>query len=206
MNKKGFITEYENELHGIWGSQRMIDYCVKKVDNVVRLDNGFLIPIDKEHIEKDFCFGYHDSRYNTDDYDRANAMAAHARTSEEYFFDENMRGFREVMNNLDDNDLYPVVSMMYYSGGDANKIKSFRFLRGWQICELFGGSCYLSEIGGKYVKDRDGHTIYILNEKDIASVKAGYELAMKNHEKRVRTYLKKYGTKHVNAWSYWLDA
>ena len=180
----------------------MVKYCLGKVDNVVKLDNGFLIPIDKRSIEKDFCFGYHDSRYDTESYDEANAMARHARESESYFFDENMKAFRSEVKAFE--EYYPVVSTMYYSGGE--KIKSVRFMRGWEICDLFGGSCYMDKIGGTYTKDATGRDVYILNDADIKKVLDGYKLAMANHEKRVRTYLKKYGTKHVNSWSYWLDA
>lgn len=203
MSKKGFIAEYEVEIRKAWSSPKMVDYCLRKTDNVVRLDNGYLIPIDKESIEKDFCFGYSLSRYDSESYDRANDMARYASESEAYFFEQNMKSFRRVMECFDEG-LYPVASRLYYSGGDM--LKSVRFYKGWEICDLFGGSCYLDEVKGKYVKDDRGNELYILNDKDIADLRAGYELAMNNHEKRVRTYLKKYGTKHVNSWSYWQDA
>ena len=54
----------------------------KKANHIVELENGDIVVIEKPTIKKDFCFGYSDSRYDTEDYDRANEMAAHARTSE----------------------------------------------------------------------------------------------------------------------------
>lgn len=202
MRKKGFIEEYEAELRKVWSSERMVKYCLGKVDNVVKLDNGYVIPIEKESIEKDFCFGYHDSAYNSDSYDEANAMACYASESESYFFEENMKKFRSTIKAFE--EYHPVAMTAYISGGEY--LKSIHFMRGWEICDLFGGSCYMDKVGGTYTRDGNGRDVYILNDEDIKKVLDGYKLAMANHEKRVRTYLKKYGTKHVNSWSYWLDA
>lgn len=200
--KKNF-EEYKAELESVWGvGNHMVDWCLKKTDNVVRLDNGWLIPIDKKNIEKDFCFGYHDSRYDTESYDEANRMADHARNSEDYFFEENMKGFRRELADFDDDRYRAVVSKLYINGGD--NLKSVNFMRDYEICDAFGGSCYMSEIDGKTVSYR-GVDRYILKKDEIEKIKGGISEAMKNHEKRVRTYLKKYGTKHVNSWSYWID-
>ena len=200
--KKNF-DDYKVALEEVWKKDsQMVDYCLKKTDNVVRLDNGWMIPIDKKNIEKSFCFGYHDSRYDTESYDDANKMADHARNSEDYFFNENMKGFRQELADFDDDNYHAVVRTMYISGGE--NIKSVQFLKGWEICDAFGGSCYMSEIGGKTINYR-GSEYYILTKDEIEKVKEGISEAMKNHEKRVRTYLKKYGTSKVRAWSYWLD-
>lgn len=205
MNK-GFIEDYEKALHGVWSDQRMIDYCMKKVDNVVKLDNGSLIAIEKESIKKNFCFGYHDSRYDTESYDEANAMARHASESESYFYDENMRSFREMMDDLNDDSLHAAISTHYIcNDASGEAIKSLTFLRGWEVCEMFVGSCYMDKVGGT-TGQLNGRDYYILNDADLEKVKVGMAQAMKNHEKRVNTYLKKYSTKHVNSWSYWLDA
>ena len=206
MNKKGFIEDYEKALHGVWSSPKMIDYCVKKVDNVVKLDNGFLIAIDKESIKKDFCFGYSLSRYDSEDFDRANEMARYAGESENYFYNENMKHFRSLYDDLTYGEYHPAVCTQYYLNDESGAvIKSLAFLKGWEVCEMFGGSCYMDKVGGTTGTAR-GREYYILTKDDIAKVVAGVELAMKNHEKRVNTYLKKYGTKHVNSWSYWQDA
>lgn len=201
--KKNF-DEYKKALENVWKKDgRMVDYCMKETDNVVRLDNGWLIPVEKEHLKKDFCFGYSLSRYDSDDYDRANEMARYASESEDYFVTENMASFRELMKDISDDDLFVGVATKYISGGE--NLKSVHFFRGWEVCDAFGGSCYLDKVSDSDIEYR-GTTYHILSDADREKVKEGVAEAMKNHEKRVNTYLKKYGTKHVNTWSYWQDA
>jgi len=80
--------------------ERMTNYCTNKVARFVRLKSGHILAIDKPRIETRFCFGYSDSRYDTEDYDRANNMAHHASTSEEYFKSENLKQLQETIDTL----------------------------------------------------------------------------------------------------------
>ena len=67
---------YRNIIDEVFDHDKhMVDYCAKKIDQLVPLDNGMFIEIEKQSIKKDFCFGYSDSPYDTEDYDRANRMA-----------------------------------------------------------------------------------------------------------------------------------
>ena len=80
---------YRKLIEQVWKDDtNMVDYCMRKVEVLSQLDNGIIFFIEKQKIEKNFCFGYSDSAYDTEDYDRANAMAFHARTSEQYFTEQ----------------------------------------------------------------------------------------------------------------------
>lgn len=73
----------------VW-NEKMTDYCTAKADVIVRMDSGDVFVIDKPRITKTFCFGYSDSPYDTEDYDRAARAAEHAYKSIDYFIQQNM--------------------------------------------------------------------------------------------------------------------
>lgn len=57
----------------VWNNdKKMLDFISKKISQVIKTSKGYLIPLDKPEIETRFCFGYSLSRYDTEDYDRAN--------------------------------------------------------------------------------------------------------------------------------------
>ena len=198
----------------------MVDYCAKKVDQLVPLDNGMFIEIEKQEIEKRFCFGYSDSPYDTEDYDRANKMAEHARTSEQYFIEENMQAFQDMLDAIDGTGKYGdgwsrfiyCLGQRYYGQEETSPFKSFMYMYAHNFLEAMGGSADLESIKGTVVRTKcftagvNADTpLYVLTDKDLADIRAGYVRAMENHRKKVMAYLKKYGLKHVHSWSYWRD-
>lgn len=199
--------------------QHMVDYCVKKVDQLVPLDNGMFIEIEKKSIEKDFCFGYSDSPYDTEDYDRANRMASHARTSEDYFIRKNMESFQDMLDCIDGVGEYgswatPIfcLGQRYYGQEEDSPFKSFIQMRVTNFLDAMGGSADLKSLKGKVVRTKQfavgvnaDTPLYVLTDKDLADIRAGYVRAMENHKKKVMAYLKRFGLKHVNSWSYWRD-
>ena len=169
----------------VWQDQRMIDHCAGKVAYIVRLTNGDIVPIDKYSINKDFCFGYSDSRYNNDDFDRANNMVSHAMKSEKYFIDQNMKEVNGIIANLDGTERtnYRVyVANAYYGQPENSKLKHWGMFNPW-----------------------DGESKTEISEADKQLIIEGYKVVRAEHEKKVRAYLKRYGTSKVNAWSYWRD-
>lgn len=191
--------------------EHMTDYCTKNAAEIAQLPNGFLIAVEKQRIKTRFCFGYSDSAYNTDDFDRANDMAHHARTSEEYFITENMKAFRRQVENMN-SDEYVMVLVTPYSGQPENSpLKSVRLLRRWDFRELAGITGTTTEYD-----DLNGTTIplcecgrvfpaYIPTDEDKTIICETYRRAMDSHEKKIRQYLKRYGLTKVETWSYWRD-
>ena len=196
------------EFAKVWKDQKMTDYCTNKVAEFEILPNGNIVTVDKRSIEKDFCFG--ESGY---DYDDAQAMAAHARKSEDYFKKQNMRYFEDCLNslaecvNLNNNGMYvlAIATRAYYSQTEDCKLSEPHWCKLTEVIDALGGSCVLEELPGTEV------TIYgipyrIATKEEIKQIRDMYERAAKNHEKRVDTYLKKYGTSKVRSWTYWRDA
>ena len=168
-------------------SEKMVKHCVDEAAAVAVLPDGGFIVIDKKPIEKDFCFG--ESGY---DYEDAQHMADHARSSAEYFKRENMRVFLGIVNDLRDAlagvGRYSLIirERQYFSQTPDC------LLRGYRFEDLF-------------VHDLpDGCRVATPEETRI--IIAAAEAAAAAHEKKVDAYLKRYGTTKVRAWTYWRDA
>lgn len=190
MTQKELKKEYERILStDVWPKRRdMVDYCVKEAAHIVELTNGDIIVIEKPRIKKDFCFGYRDSRYDTVEFDEANAAADHARSSTDYFLAENLAAIDDVIKHLEGKERSSWdfhVCIPYYNQSESSKLKKIR--------EFY----WHDENGRKYPK---------LEGEDRARVLEGYKAVRASFEKRLHTYLKRYGLSKVNSWSYWVDA
>lgn len=176
----------ENE---VWkGDQKMVDYCLKEAAHIVELTNGDIIVIEKPRIETRFCFGYSDSRYDTEDYDRANAMADHAKKSQEYFIEENMKGINQTIGQMEGTIHHSFeyrLRVKYNGQPDDSKLKS---------------------LDAYYWSDEHAKQYPEISAEDLQRVIEGYKVVKASFEKRLNTYLKRYGMSKVKSWSYWQDA
>jgi hypothetical protein len=189
-----------------WSDPGMIKYCTEKVAAVAILPRGEIITVDKQRIEKRFCFG--ESGY---DFDEAVSKAAHARKSENYFKTENMKHFREwiasLTDALDTNSSYRLTigSKEYTGQPDDCKLGYIRFEKLSDVIEACGGSCYLSELPGKELTI-NRRSCRVATPEEIKLILIAYEAAAAAHEKKVDSYLKRYGMTKVETWTYWRDA
>ena len=81
------------------GNQRMIDYICKRADEVVVLENGDMVAIEKPDIKKNFCFGY-GSWGPT--YKEALEDAQNARENYDYFMDKNLEQIDRIIREYMD--------------------------------------------------------------------------------------------------------
>lgn len=169
-------------------SAAMRKHFESTISRVVELENGYLVAICKPRIQKNFCFGYSDSRYDTEDYDRANDMAMHARTNTDYFIDQNMRQINEQIEALD--KWNPVIRTAYCDAPENSIIKTIDFMDDYHFCNI---------------REKDKAKVAPLSPADKALIIAAYEEEKKAFEKRLASYLKRYGLSKVNSWSYWQD-
>ena len=199
-----------SEFEKVWGSDsKMTDYCTNKVASYATLEDGKIIPVDKQGIEKRFCFG--ESGY---DYDDAQGMAAYARTSEDYFRKENMKNFNSWINDLEElannnskqGNYILVIHDRHYTGQSEDcKLSSIEFVKLWEVIDACGGSVSLEELPGKSVTIW-GSPRTVATKEDIERILEAYKTAAADHEKKVNSYLKRYGTSKVHTWTYWRDA
>ena len=185
-NEKVMLT---NEFKKVWHrDERMVDYCTKQTVAYATIKDK-IIPVDKASIQKNFCFGYSDSRYNTDDFDRANAMAEKAATDVKYFLKENYRDARygRIINMINSSKYTAYMIPHYTRQDDDCRIYCVNFVNVWD-------------------KDRIPENAIELTKEDLVTYKKALVEAIKLFTKRLNTYLKKYGMTKVNTWSYWQDA
>ena len=204
---------YEIYSRDVWkGDAHMSEYCVKKTAALAVLPGGELIPIEKQNIKKDFCFGYSDSRYDTEDYDRANRAAEYAAKSVDYFKEQNMQDFREVLDTLKEQseneiprDMCVIRMVPYYGQPETSPLKGLSFVRSWAVLEAHDYDCNMSELIGGEAFNLGGQCVRVPSVEELQIIISAYEEAAKDHEKKVNNYLKKYGLSKVRTWSYWQD-
>ena len=214
LTKEQKAKLYDVYNRDVWqGSEKMVNYCVNKAAQLIELESGDFIAIEKQSIKKRFCFG--ESGY---DYEDAAEMAHHAKTSESYFKRENMKEFRGWLETINDqytmhNDdavsmpssVLAIAEHCYTGQPDTSPLKGLNEFRSNEILEALGGSAYVRELPGAHF-ERWGIKYRIPTLKELDTIRAGYEIATKEHEKKVDTYLKKYGMQQVHTWTYWRDA
>ena len=203
------------EFSQVWGKDnKMTSYCVGKTSNYATLPDGKIITIDKQGIKTQFCFG--ESGY---DYDDAQAAAAHARKSEDYFKEKNMESFNRYCDDLqeaitdaaaDNLGKYAVIIGLknYYRQPDTCKLAYVSFIKWWEVIdalEAAGQACKVAEMPGKEITYR-GQLVRIATIDELNIILDAYKQARTEHEKKVNSYLKRYGLSKVHSWTYWRDA
>lgn len=193
---------YIEAVNDIWpNSPEMRDYCLKKVGYTALLPNGILFTIDKQSIDKDFCFGY-STDYSGHEASDARKQAEHARNSEDYFIRQNMKGFDGTLKDIDElnkpNGVATFAIMRRSYHGNAPQLYHFFIVHYREIENALGSldSYRPGESIGDY---------YIPTAEDLAIIREAYQTARDEHEKKVRAYLKRYGLSKVHTWTYWLD-
>lgn len=172
----------------VWkSSPDMVDFCVKKTAYIVELENGDIVDIEKPSIQKNFCFGYRLSRYDSEEYDSANDMAAHAAKSVDYFLEQNLKDINQMIERLEGKDsrIEFRIRTHYHGQPEDSKLKS---------------------INAFYWHDEEGKKFPKLEGENLQRVIEGYKEVKAAFEKRLNAYLKRYGLSKVNTWSYWQDA
>ena len=152
--------------------------------------DGDLIQIVKPSIETKFCFGYSDSPINTDDYDRANDMAHHAKNDPEYFLQKNREGLLDIIKRLSDGNYDFFVRTKYYNSPEDSRVKFVECKTPYEIM------CMNPQDMSKYKR---------LSCNDRNNLVKAYQIVLADFEKRLSTYLKKYGMSRIKTWTYWRD-
>ena len=198
------------EFEKVWGTDsKMIKYEVESTSNYAILPDGKIITIPKYKVNTRFCFG--ESGY---DYEDAQNMARHARTSESYFKAENMKkinqwisDLEEVANGISINSKYIAVIYLkaYWRQPENCNLVSLHIEKAWNIFESFNDNLSINELSGK-TTDYGGQMIRVLTVEEVKIILDTYRKARAEHEKKIDAYLKRYSTSKVHSWTYWIDA
>ena len=189
--QKNLKAQYKVLMADVWGKDsHMIEYCSKKAEVVFKTEKGFFLEIEKEDIKKNFCFGYSLSRYDTEDYDRANNMAHHAETSLNYFRAANLKHLNECIEFYSDpkNELF---FHNHYISQKNDVLKAVSTFEYWNMPK---------DIFNKEYKEYTP-----VSENDRKLIVEAYKKELELFTKRLETYIKRYGLSKVHSWSYWQD-
>ena len=171
------------ELRKVWGDRNnMINFCLSKIDILKTLPNGEIFSIDKEIIEKDFCFSHGFCGVSTtEDEKEAFRMADKAKNDINYFLKKNLRHLNDLIADIEKGgELY---SMPHYYESEKYRKIAVPYKQDLEVLK----NC-------RRITDEE-RKIY------LSAVKEEKE----KFEKRLATYLKKYGLSKVRSWTYLCD-
>lgn len=194
--QKELRVKFETALRDVWKTRKgtvdehMVKFCLGDAAVVVPLSNDRLVIIDKPRIEKDFCFGWSSCGQGST-YDECNKTHDAVRADlANYFKEQNIKGFDRQYKDYIEADRFGEFDQLntnahYNSQSEDNPLCHLNFNnREWP--ELDKGS--------KPVTAEDLHNFV----EAVKFVRAEFA-------KRIDTYLKKYGTKKLRTWTYWVD-
>ena len=187
------IDEYITALSAeVWrNDSKMLDYMRSNTARVYKTENGYLIAIKKPKIETSFCFGYGFCGVTTQE-EQADAYRReeHARTNENYFIEKNTADLRRIIKGLEDKQ-NEVITYTEYShhGGDDFCVKGFYVIENYRDREHAERLPKMEALS-----DTDRHGLI-----------QAYKQVLKDFEKRLATYLKRYGLSKLHTWTYLSD-
>ena len=187
-NYKELVEEYMNEIKKVWKDySRMIEYNRKILSSVHKLSNGGLISFDKPQIETSFCFGYH---HDSESMKNASNMSSHAQSNENYFIERNLASFDDTLKDIEkeDTNIY-IFRNQYANCNEPINIFDYYVLEYYQTQQ-------------PYYKRLN---IEVASEEDKKIIINAIKEERAKFEKRLKTYLKRYGLTKVRSWTYWLD-
>lgn len=193
------LARYLDEYNRIFGTnERMNNYLRGSIARLVELDGGELLEIEKPNIQTRFCFGHgFCGRSTDDDYLRAQNMAHHARTEESYFLKKNLSQLSDTVDKItawqeqhrmDGRPAREPFLCDHFDNSD--KIKKLTFMHPWDFDNLD--------------EERKRH-LRRPTVEELDSIKKAYETETAAFEKRLKTYLKRYGLTKLDVWTYLAD-
>lgn len=151
------------------------------LDSLIRLSNGKIVEIEKPKMQTNFCFGYGWVDPNGEEEDAADKMAEYAKKSQEYFIKKNLEQVDKLIERANN------AGYKGYLWSSGNLIYSVSFMDEYRRMTAFNGK-------GEELTEED-KTTYINALKDCKA----------RFEKRLQSYLKRYGMSKIRTWSYVID-
>lgn len=154
------------------------------LDSLTELTSGEIVEIKKPRIKTTFCFGYgFCGRSSNEEQAEAGKMVMTARKSEKFFISENLKQIDIQIKEAEDE-----TRNGYLFGTDLNGFYTVEFMFKYKYEQYYG--------------NKPSRVIF-------ADDRAGYIVALKKckerFEKRLQTYLKRYGLSKIESWSYLCD-
>lgn len=177
------MEKYKEELTKEWTTDsKMIDYCLKKAEEVVAIKDKVLV-VEKEKIKTTFCFGYGSYGISTiEESQEAYDMKKAYESNQKYFIEENTKDLKRAIKDISEHNIYIAP---YYSDSE---IYYWSYLYSYEKLE-----------------DTNIKKALLLNDEEKQKLLDAYKRALDKKKKRVDIYLKKYGLSKLDTWTYLVD-
>lgn len=183
---KETINEYLQEVNEkVWAkSPTMQAYAKKCCSDVFKSQSGYFVEFEKRDIKKRFCFGHGQNGISTEE-ETNNAFdkAQNAKTNEQYFIDENLKYYNDWLKELDENEEFYLVPSY----------------KNTKICSIVTQRYFF------YYPYEETKKIEKLSKQDLKNLREVIESEKAKFQKRLNTYLKRYGLSNVHSWTYLVD-
>lgn len=194
QDKEMLRDEYKKVWHE---DSKMVEYCVKSASGYIDI-GGLLYVMEKPHIKTSFWFGEH-----TYDYDEVTEHCHNMSQSEKYFIDENLRWCAawEMLEALEGRDMRGyeasykayIVRGKYWGQDDACRLGYVNVLR-------------LGTDPEEHFRTSKGPQLYReLTKDETERLKEFLRDEVAKFQKRLNTYLKRYGLSKCSYGTYWAD-
>lgn len=193
---------------------KWLDYYKEQMERLIELENGAIVGIEKPRIETDFCFGYGwNGIISGDDSNNAQDCAsALMHDGGKYFVEQNTQRIREQIAQLKgektennwDGDYAKYRAYYYDTGRNGKETVAAVTVMTWQQVIRRGEyirNCH-ELTPGELAAEMGYHG---LTDTDTANYIAALEKVKEHLDKRLETYLKRYGTSKLNIWTYLRD-
>ena len=201
-NDKALLEEYMQEWKKVWQDQSMLDYNRKRFSGAVRLKNGGILYFEKPRIDSSFCFHDEGSQYEF----YQHMMADKETRLRDYFLHENLDEMDEQIRALECNCRFP-----------EGEYHSHYYCKTWYLerCRYTGETAPLrlwqARVWSAYDVEHETWrykpgTYEKMCDEDRLAILEGLKREREKFEKRLQTYLKRYGTSKIRTWTYWADA
>lgn len=175
------MTEKEKAVIARLVDPSWIDFTISHTDSLFVIDDNHYYRIGKPEIRKDFCFGYGNCLQYTQEQEMiAAGQADRASTDPEYFIRENLRGFADLANAVNNAEWFCLCD-------DGE-------------CDIISSRHALFDLPA--VQERLYRRV---TDEDRTSILALIADARKRFAKRLQTYLRRYGLSKLNVWTYLVD-
>lgn len=204
--KAQLMNGYLNEMRKKYAEDgEMLEYFRKTAGQIVQLTNGGFFVVPKSVIQTSFCFGYR-TDYSGEECANAESSRRTFLSSTQYFKAENLRGLDDKITALKDieseplnlcgYDTFPILRRVsYYGESEPLNVYKYETLDYWTFKKEFD----LDAISPADIEK------YCIGAEDLAIIIQAYEAERNAFNKRLDTYIKKYGTSKLKTWKYWID-
>lgn len=191
------MTDKEKFLMTVKEKERV--YYSKAFEEVISIGDKFYL-IKKPSIQTSLCFGAgFNGKALEEELRSAREGARKAREDEEFFINENMEeaGISRIIKELENKEKY-----CFVLGDDISPDCS--------RTEISFGNFFMKDENG-LLHNYDGYCSKFVAWQRLATneerelILAAYERVKASFEKRLKTYLKRYGLRKVRSWSYIVD-